>query len=150
MSVTELVGGAIGCTLLALGSASIVAWNLSRRSSGRLLLFFGIWCCLYAIRLVGQQSFVRVTIGGPPHLWSYLSAFVTYTINIPGGLFFEGLLGPGWKGSIRRVWQAQVAYAIAAIATDLVLRRPGAAMGPNRFIVLAGLIVALANLWFFR
>ena len=69
MSVTELIGGAIGCTLLALGGASIVAWTLRRRPANRLMLFFGIWCCLYAIRLLGQQSFVRVTIGGSPRLW---------------------------------------------------------------------------------
>jgi len=46
MSVTELIGGAIGCTLLALGGASIVAWTLRRRPANRLMLFFGIWCCL--------------------------------------------------------------------------------------------------------
>ena len=150
MSVTELIGGAIGCTLLALGGASIVAWTLRRRSTDRLMLFFGIWCCLYGIRLVGQQSFVRVTIGGSPQLWNYLSAFVTYTINIPGGLFVESLVGPGWKQSVRRVWQVQVAYAVVAIATDLFLHRPGAAMGPNSAMVLIGLIVAVANLWLYR
>lgn len=150
MSVIELVGGAIGCTLLALGCASIVAWNLRRRSSDRLLLYFGIWCCLYGIRLFGQQSFIRTTIGGAPQLWTYLIVFVTYTINVPGGLFFEGLVGPGWKMSIRRVWQIQAVYAIAAITIDLTLRRPGAAMGPNNWLVLGGIIVALANLWLYR
>jgi hypothetical protein len=54
MSVTELIGGAIACTLLALGGASIVAWTLRRRSADRLMLFFGIWCCLYGIRLLGE------------------------------------------------------------------------------------------------
>jgi len=150
MSVTELVSGAIGCTLLALGGASIVAWGLRRRSTDRLLLYFGIWCCLYGARLIGQQSFVRVTIGGPPQFWNYLGAFITYTINIPGGLFFEHLIGSGWRQSIRRMWQAQVAYAIAAIGTDIVVGRPGATMGPNDWIVLMFLIVALVNLWLFR
>jgi hypothetical protein len=67
MSVTELVDGAIGSTLVALGGASIVAWSLRRKSSDHLLLFFGIWCCLYGIRLVALQSFVRTTVGGAAH-----------------------------------------------------------------------------------
>jgi sigma-B regulation protein RsbU (phosphoserine phosphatase) len=150
MSVTELVSAAIGSTLLALGGASIVAWSLRRRSTDRSLLIFGIWCCLYGTRLVGQQSSIRGTIGGPPQFWSYLTAFATYIINIPGGLFFQQLIGSGWRSSIRRVWQAQIVYAIVAIVTDLVLRHPRAAMGPNRPIVLIGMVIALANLWLFR
>jgi len=150
MSFTELIGGGIGCTLVVLGAASIVAWTLRRRSSDRLMLFFGIWCCLYGARLLGQQTFVQTAVGGSPEVWKYFIAFITYTINIPTGLFFEGVLGLGWRQSIRRVWQAQAAYAIAAVAIDLGLRRPGAAMGPNNPIVLIGLIVALMNLWLFR
>ena len=150
MSVTELLSGAIGCMLFALGSSSMVAWGLRRRSSDRLLLYFGIWCCLYGGRLIAQQSFIRVTVGGSPQLWAHLVASITYAINIPGGLFFEQLIGPGWKQSMRRVWQAQVAYAIVAVGTDVIVGRPGAAMGPNNWFVVLFLSVSLANLWLFR
>jgi hypothetical protein len=150
MSVTELVSGAIGCTVLALGAASTVAWGLRRRSADRLLLYFGIWCCLYGVRLMAQQSYVRVAIGGPPQVWNHLITSITYAINIPSGLFLEHLVGPGWRQSIRRMWQLQVLYAIAAIGIDLVVARPGAAMPPNNWIVLTFLIVALANTWMFR
>jgi phosphoserine phosphatase RsbU/P len=150
VSVTELIAGAIGSMQVALGGASILAWGLRRRSTDHLPLYLGIWCCLYGLRLLALQPFLRAAFGGPPRLWSYASVFITYAINVPGGLFMEGLVGAGWKRSIRRVWQAHTIYATAAIAIDLALRRPGAAMAPNSIIVLAGLIVWLGNLWRYR
>jgi phosphoserine phosphatase RsbU/P len=150
MSVTELLGGAIGCTLLALGGTSLVAWSLRRRPTDRALAYFGSWCCLYGVRLVAEQPFVRTTLGGSDQAWRYFLAFVTYAINVPSGLFLEALVGPGWKQSIRRVWQVQAVYAIGAMATDLLLGRPKAAMVLNSPIVLVGLAVALPNLWLLR
>jgi phosphoserine phosphatase RsbU/P len=150
MSVTDLVAIAIGSMLLALGAASIFAWSLRTKTSDRLLLYFGIWCGLYGLRLLALQTSVRAAFGGPARPWIFASVFVTYIINVPGGLFIEGLVGPGWKQSIRRVWQVQALYAIAAIAIDLGADRPAAAMAPNSAIVLFGVIVWLTNLWAYR
>ena len=150
MSVTELIGGAIACALLALGGTSLVAWGLGRRPTDRSLVYFGSWCCLYGVRLVAEQPFIRASLGGSARAWGYFLAFVTYAINVPSGMFIEALIGPGWKQSIRRVWQAQAVYAIGAIATGLLLGRPRAAMALNSPIVLVGLAIQLLNLWFLR
>src|SRR4029453_9192772 len=64
--------------------------------------------------------------------------------------FIEGLVGAGWKQSIRRGWQAQAFYAMAAIAVDLAVGPPAAARAPNNAIVLVGVIVWLTNLWVYR
>jgi len=136
--------------LVALGGVSILAWILRRRSSDRLPWYFGIWCCLYGVRLLALQPFMRAALGGSARSWSFASVFITYAINVPGGLFIEGLVGAGWNRSVRRVWQAHAIYAIGAIAIDIALRRPGAAMAPNSVLVLAGLIVWLGNLWLYR
>jgi phosphoserine phosphatase RsbU/P len=154
MPVRELIGGAIGCTLFVLGAASCVVWMLRRRSTDRLMLLFGLWSCAYGMRLVADQTFVREAIGGSIVGWDYVTAGITYAINVIGGLFFENLVGTGWKHSIRIVWVAQAIYAVIAITIDVILRRPGAAMGPghviNSLIVLIGIIVALANLRLYR
>jgi sigma-B regulation protein RsbU (phosphoserine phosphatase) len=150
MSVTDLVAIAIGSMLLALGAASIFAWSVRTKTSDRLLLYFGIWCGLYGLRLLALQTSVRAAFGGSVRAWMFTSVFVTYIINVPGGLFIEGLVGAGWKQSIRRVWQAQAFYAVAAIAVDLADGRPAAAMVPNSAIVLVGVIVWLTNLWVYR
>jgi sigma-B regulation protein RsbU (phosphoserine phosphatase) len=150
MSVTDLVAVAIGSMLLALGTAAIFAWGVRTKASDRLLLYFGIWCGLYGLRLLALQTTVRMAFGGPLRAWIYTSVFVTYIINVPGGLFIEGLVGTGWKHSVRRMWQAQALYAVVAVAVDLATGRPAAAMAPNSAIVLAGVIVWLANLWVYR
>jgi phosphoserine phosphatase RsbU/P len=150
VAVTELVGLAIGFTVFALGVGAILAWVLRRRSAERLLLVFGIWCVLYGVRLILQQTSVQAGLGGSPILWSYCNAFITYAINVPGGLFFEALIGPGWKQTIRRVWQVQAAYAVAAIVIEIAAKRPYAAMGANRPLVLVGLLVAIVNIFLFR
>jgi phosphoserine phosphatase RsbU/P len=150
MSVTDLVAVAIGSMLLALGAASIFARGVRTKAPDHLLLYFGIWCGLYGLRLLALQTTVRMAFGGPARAWIYTSVFVTYIINVPGGLFIEGLVGAGWKQSVRRVWQAHALYAVVAVAVDLAVRRPGAAMAPNSAIVLAGVVVWLTNLWVYR
>src|SRR5688500_5178765 len=107
MPVTELIGGAIGVTLLALGCTSIVAWSLRQRRSDRALLWCGAWCGLYGARLLVEQPSIGAAIGGSLRGWDYVHALVTYSINVPVGLFLEALLGRGWRGSVRWVWCAQ-------------------------------------------
>jgi sigma-B regulation protein RsbU (phosphoserine phosphatase) len=150
MSVTELLGGAIGTTLLGLGGASVIAWSMRRRAPERVLLYFGLWCSLYGARLIAEQSSIVDVIGGSMRTWSYWRVFATYAINVPIGLFLEGLIGPGWKHSVRRVWQVQAVYAAGAIGTDLALGRPAAAMPINSPLVLLTVAIGLANVWIFR
>jgi sigma-B regulation protein RsbU (phosphoserine phosphatase) len=150
LTITELVGIAIGCMLVALGLTSMSALALRRGASRRLPLVFGLFAVLYGTRLLAQQPAVRLTLGGSPVAWGYLVAVTTYVINVPCGLFVESLVGPGWKQSIRITWVLQATYAVVAIAIDLALQRPGAAMRPNVPIVLAGIGVAGLNLWWYR
>jgi hypothetical protein len=96
----------IGSTLLALGGASIVAWGRRRRHTDRVLLWFGVWCSLYGLRLLVEQPSVVQAVGGSLETWRYVHAFVTYAISVPIGLFLESLIGTGWRQSVRRVWQA--------------------------------------------
>ncbi len=150
MSVTELVGGAIGSTLATLGASAIVVCALRRKSSDRLLLFFGLWCCAYGVRLIGSQTFVREAIGGSARTWNYLAVFLTYTINIPGALFVEAQVGTGWKRSLRLTWQVFAVYAATAIVIDLIASRPAAAMALNSPLVLLSVAIWTFNLWIYR
>jgi sigma-B regulation protein RsbU (phosphoserine phosphatase) len=150
MTVTELLGIAVGFMLLGAGAASIVAWLLHRQHRSHALLLFGVWCSLYGARLVAEQPVILGAIGGSDRTWQYFRAFITYTITVPIGLFVEALIGTGWKGSVRRTWQLVAIFAVAAIATDLALGRPRAAMPMNSPMVLSALVVAMANIWLVR
>ena len=150
MAITELIGIAIGCTLLALGGTSIGAWSIRRRQAERLLLLFGIWCVLYGVRLVALQPVVHISIGGSSRAWAYVIAFITYGINVPTSLFFETLVGSGWMQSLRRLRQLQVVYAVGAIAVSLIMRDPLAAMPLNNPLVLTSLAIQTVSVWWFR
>ena len=65
MSVSDLVGGAIGVLLSGLGIACVVASSLRGRRSDRVLLLFGTWCALYGLRLLADTPFVVETLGIP-------------------------------------------------------------------------------------
>jgi hypothetical protein len=150
VSLTELIGLAIGCTLMAIGLTSIGAWALRRRATARLLFVFGIWCLLYGVRLLAREPAVQLAIGGAHGTWSSLIAFITYGINVPTALFFEALVGPGWRQSVRRVRQVQVAYAVVAIGLGLATGNPNAAMPVNNGLVLACLAIEAWNVWRYR
>ncbi len=150
MPLSELIGIAIACMLLALGLASIGARPLSRQAPERLLLVFGVFCLMYGLRLLAEQPIARAAIGGSPRTWGYVVAFATYGINVPCSLFLEALVGPGWRQSVRRLWQLQAIYAAAAVVSDLVTGRPASAMTPNGPLVLASIGIVVVNLWLYR
>lgn len=150
MTGTELLGGAIGVTMLAVGAVSVLASTLQRRAGDRTLALFGVWCGLYGARLASDQAVIAQTLGVPAVAAQYFHAFVTYVINAPIGLFVESVIGQGWKKSIRRVWQFQAVCAVVAIAGDIIQREPRAMMFLNSPIVFVGIVVALANLLFYR
>ncbi len=150
MSVTELIGGAIGCTMLALGLASVFAWTLRRPRAERVLLWFGVWCGLYGARLITEQGAFLAPIGGATRAWGYFGAFATYAINVPLALFIEALIGAGWKQSTRRVWQMLAVAAVIEITVDLVAGRPRAAMPLNSPLILISIVIGAANVWISR
>jgi sigma-B regulation protein RsbU (phosphoserine phosphatase) len=150
MSPTELLGGAIGSTLLGLGVASLLAWFTNRGRLDRSLPLFGAWCGLYGARLIADQPAIVDGLRVSAEAAEYFRVFVTYVINVPVGIFIEALIGRGWKNSIRRVWQAMAVYAVAAIAGDLALGEAGAMMPLNSPLVLACVLLALAHFLFAR
>jgi phosphoserine phosphatase RsbU/P len=44
----------------------------------------------------------------------------------------------------------QAAYAVAAMVIDIAAKRPNVAMGPNRPLVLVGLLIAIVNVFLYR
>lgn len=150
MTSPQLAGISVGVTLVVVGLLALGTYLARgaqrRRSNGLMLVSLGAWCALYGLRLLAYQPPFRATLGGTPEAWRYFLAFATYTINVPGILFFVGTLGPGWRRSLQ--WNAAlvITYALAAIAMDLLTGRPGSSSGPNNPIVLVTAGVVLANL----
>ncbi len=86
-------------------------------------VWFAVFAGLYGLRLAGQSQLFAPAL--PDVVWRYLGAFVTYIIVAPLALFLESLFGPGWRSSLRRIWQAVLVYAPLALMADLVRGVPG-------------------------
>src|SRR5262249_49758025 len=140
----DLVHIVIGALLFALGCAALALSAFRQKIKDRSIFYFGIFCGLYGFRLLGNARLIHTSVNISPLFWNYLDAFITYLIPLPALLFTEQFFGPGWKSSIRRMWQIQTVYSVSAIVIDSLLG-PRTAIWPNGFLVIIGLAVITAN-----
>lgn len=143
----EIAKIVIGGLLFALGFAAFSLLVLRWKSRDRSLLFFGAFCWMYGIRMLGETELIRFLIGAPTTYWKYLVAYVTYLLPLTALLIVEHFLGAGWKSSLRRTRQIQMAYSVSAILIDSV-RGPGTAMGPNNYLVILMILVIAVNAFY--
>ena len=144
MTGTELAGICIGSSLLALGVVSTAAATMRLRRRSTTLLTFGLWTALYGARMLVRQPPVREAMGGEVSLWEYVSAIITYAINVPITVFIGSLIGPDWRRTVNWLAVAATAFAIVATAIGLVTGNPNAAMTANTWFVLGSLAFGLA------
>jgi hypothetical protein len=71
----------------------------------RLRTAFGIFCSLY----IARTRALHFLTGSPVEAWIFPQVRTTYLVPIRAWILFEQFLGKGWKSSIRRLWQLQVA-----------------------------------------
>jgi sigma-B regulation protein RsbU (phosphoserine phosphatase) len=134
----------IAALIIAMAMLAL-AFGVSRwRAGDRTAIWFGLFGCLYGIRLAGYFLFLQS--GLTPVSFRYLDAFITYAIVVPGALFVESLFGKGWRSTLHRTWQVATAYALLAIVIDVVRHDPGAMRWLNAPVVLTVVGIALAHL----
>src|SRR3954468_24318703 len=94
----------VAATFIAsLGIAALALYALRKRSADVTPLAFAAFAIMYALRLAIATQTIQTAIspsGGP---WGYIGAALTYAILPAGALMGEGLLGAGWRGSLRIV-----------------------------------------------
>lgn len=138
----------VATLIIAIGLFAIGLAALRSASGDRASLWFGLFGCLYGVRLAADSELLQPLL--PEVLWRYLTAFITYAIIVPAGLFVESLIGPGWQSALRRTWQVVGIYAVVAMLNDLVRGQPGATLWLNPPVVLAAGSVAIAHLLVYR
>jgi sigma-B regulation protein RsbU (phosphoserine phosphatase) len=134
----------VGGLLIALALVSLGLSVLRSREQDRLLKLFGAFCGLYGLRMLLDTEVLVPLLGIPRGLADYVTAVITYLIQIPGLLFAFWVFGPGWRFSIRIMLWVQSVYTAGAILIDSVLG-PETAMGPNNFLVIVNLVVIVGN-----
>jgi hypothetical protein len=107
------VAGAV--VLLSVALAAIAFFFFRRKSRDLTLLFFGLSCTLYAVRLLANQRIFRLLFDASPTFWIYVDWVITATIILPFGLFLFQLAGERLRKPFRWLLTIQGAFAIFGI-----------------------------------
>ncbi|MCX6556076.1 MAG: SpoIIE family protein phosphatase [Candidatus Aminicenantes bacterium] len=150
----ELSGLVVAALIIAISLFAFALAALRSERGDRAPFWFGVYGCLYGIRLAARSDLIQPLL--PGIFWLYLDAFINYAIIAPAVLFVGSLLGPGSRlgsgsrPSLRRIGQAAAGYALLAMANDLLRGRPGATMWLNPPVVLAAGGIVIVHLLVFR
>ena len=108
----------------------------------RALLYFGVFAGLYGVRLLVINRIFLKAFDIPPPVSEWCEAAITYTITIPGALFFRMLIGPEWRHTSTWVVGITIVFAPVALVWALITGRPWAANPVNSAIVIACMLIA--------
>jgi serine phosphatase RsbU (regulator of sigma subunit) len=98
----EFANLAAGVALLAAALAGAAIFFFRRRAREYTLIYFSIFCALYAVRLLATRSTFRDLFNTPTGFWRYLIWDITAVIILPVGLFLYQVLSPRLK--MRLLW----------------------------------------------
>lgn len=132
-------------------AAGVAAIGLSFFRSERrdiALVTFGATSLLYGLRLLASTHLQQYISTAPPQTLVYFTALCTYIIPIPLFAFLRHLFGNGWKNSTDWALRGAIIFAIAAIASDIILATPGSAMTVNNALVVIWACLVLVNTFF--
>lgn len=145
ISAADLVGAMLGMLFLTLGLAAGTAAALRTLRRDRTLLWFGVFVCLYGLRLIARSDLVQAVVPVPTATWDVAADVITYVILVAAALLASAALAGGRRGVLRYVWMIDLAGAFVAIAWDIAVRRSGAAMPLNRALVVGNIAVAIVS-----
>jgi sigma-B regulation protein RsbU (phosphoserine phosphatase) len=133
----------VGTFLSIIGLAAITLALFRWIPNDLSLISFGMFCFLYGARTNAFQFFFDAT----PLFWGYWKSSITYIVPVTGYVFFEQIMGKGWKSSIRLMIYVSIVFAIAAISVGIALKAPYTAMLANSFFAIVVILVILVNLF---
>src|SRR6202008_1181104 len=84
----EFLNIAAAIALISVALVAILLFFFRRQTRDLTLIYFSLFCILYAVRLLAATRIFRSLFDYPPRFWAYLTWDLTCTILIPFGLFF--------------------------------------------------------------
>ena len=134
----------MGTIVAAVGMLSLAVHGLRNKSNEKGLIWFGAFTAAFGLRLILLTDiFGFAALPIDRLVWMYLAWGITYTLPLLGTLFLREVFSE-WAPRFPRyvLWLLGV-FAVAGIAGDLILHRPGSARLLNNAIVIVGFIVML-------
>ena len=98
---------AAAVALLSVALAAVALFCFRRRTRELTLICFGLFCILYAVRLLTVLSSFRSLFHESLVFWNYVNWIITYTIILPFGLFLYQLVDEHLRKFLRWLLVAQ-------------------------------------------
>jgi phosphoserine phosphatase RsbU/P len=107
----------VGSVILLLVGLTAGALFLFRRKTRELtLIYFGLFCCMYALRLLANLRTIRSLFSFSSAFWIYFDWTITATIILPFGLFLYQIVDERTRQFFRWLIGTQAAVGVFGIA----------------------------------
>jgi phosphoserine phosphatase RsbU/P len=139
----EFANTAAAVALLSIALAAITLFCFRRGTRDLTLIYFGLFCVLYAVRLLTTLPSFRSLFDESRMFWNYVNWVITCTITLPFGLFLYQVVGEHLRKFLRWPLAALTVFAgfgVLAAAFRVSLTK---LLVANSIVVL-GLFVAIA------
>jgi sigma-B regulation protein RsbU (phosphoserine phosphatase) len=147
----EFANIAAAVTILSIALAAIALFCFGRRTRDLTLIYFGLLCILYAVRLLASRPSFRTLFDESRVFWIYVNWVITCTIILPLGLFLYQLADENLRNFLRWLLAAQTVFAIFGILAAALGVSLDKLFFANNFVVLGTLaataLVLVTNKW---
>jgi len=140
---------AVSLFVIAVGLIAIAVALFRLKSKDFSLLNFGLLCLLYGLRWLAEIPTMQAMVGFP-FTAPYFHGVLTYLFVIPFCALLVNIFGPGVYNSMRWVFYSTIAYAMIAIAYDVLSPGPLMDVGINRTVVVLWGLVGIINILLIR
>jgi hypothetical protein len=139
----EFANMAAAVALFSIALAAIALFFFRRRTRDLTLIYFGLFCILYAVRLLALLSSFRSLFDESRMFWNYVNWVITCTIILPFGLFLYQVAEEHLRNFLRWLLAAQTVFAIFGILAA-AFRVSLAKLFLTNNIMMFGTFVAIA------
>ena len=146
----EFLNVAAAIALFSIALVAIALFFFRRKTRDLTLIYFGLFCSMYAIRLLGDMRLFRALFDEPRTFWEQLNWIITCTILVPFGFFFYHVSSAYLRRFFRWILAAQTVFAVFGVFAAALGFRLAKLHIANNFVVLTTCIVTVFFLIFDR
>src|ERR1700682_874193 len=138
----ELAHIAAAVALLSIALAAVALFFFRRRTHELTLIYFGLFCILYAVRLLALRPSLRSLFDESRTFWDYVDWAITCSIILPLSLFLSQVVGEPLRKFFRWLLAAQTVFAVFGILAAALGARLAKLYVANNIMILGTLATA--------
>ena len=115
----DLLNITIFVLLFTVALAAIALFFLRRKSRDLTLIYFGLFCLIYAVRLLTPLATIHAAFGLPLAFWVQVRWIINFSILVPFGLFVHQVVGETVRAFLRWLLSIQAVLGLMGIFASL-------------------------------